>query len=57
MGQFVKATGEGNKERFEEFANKLSVAKNFEELVETIPLKVLEGIGPIEDFYIMYEIN
>jgi hypothetical protein len=56
-GQFVRSTGQGNKERFEEFIKNLSDAKSFEQAQKSIPMKVFECIGPISDFYNMYEIG
>jgi hypothetical protein len=55
-GQFVKGDGGGNQKRLLEFKNKLTNAKTMSEVMESIPLKVLEAVGPIQDFYEDYNL-
>jgi hypothetical protein len=56
-GQFVKSDGSGNINRFNQFVQGLSNAKTVEEAVDAFPFKVLEAVGPLDDFYKEYTIS
>ena len=55
-GQFVQADGRGNEARLQQFVARLAQAHSLDEAVDALPLKVLEGIGPIDDFYQHYQV-
>lgn len=56
-GQFVRADGSGNRERFDQFIVALKQAHSFEEIIQALPYKVWEATGPLNDFYTMYTIS
>ncbi len=55
-GQFVQSNGYGNAERLNEFLLKLNQASTYEESIKAIPLIVLEGVGPVSEFYKKYKL-
>jgi len=56
-GQFVRGDGHGNQARLDQFRARLSTAQTVAEAIDAFPLKVLEAVGPIEDFYAEYKIQ
>ncbi|MFW5720006.1 MAG: hypothetical protein ACOCXT_03210 [Candidatus Dojkabacteria bacterium] len=56
-GQFIKSNGYGNEERLKDFIAELETVNTFEKAIEAIPLKVLEGVGLLDEFYSMYAIK
>jgi hypothetical protein len=53
-GQFVRGDGSGNLERLARFIEHLTSAHTVAEAIDALPLNVLEGVGPITDFYEAY---
>ena len=55
-GQFVRGDGSGNLDRLALFIEHLTNAHTGAEAIDALPLKVLEGVGPITDFYAEYRV-
>ncbi len=53
-GQFVKGDGTANLARLAEFRAGLSRAQTIDATIAAIPLKVLEAVGPLQEFYDEY---
>jgi hypothetical protein len=53
-GQFVRGDGSGNLDRLALFIENLTSARTVAEAIDALPLKVLEGVGAITDFYEAY---
>jgi hypothetical protein len=56
-GQFVRSDGSGNQERLDEFALRLASAQSVAAVIDALPLKVFEAVGPIQTFYAEYDIE
>jgi hypothetical protein len=55
-GQFVRGDGSGNLDRLATFIAALANAQTVAEAIDALPLNVLEGVGPITDFYAEYRV-
>ena len=56
-GQFVKWDGTANQTNYEVFISRLHQALTLDEIIDSIPLKVLGASGPIQEFYDFYGVQ
>jgi len=56
-GQFVRWDGTANQTNYDIFISRLEQTYTFDEIIDSIPLKVLGARGPIQEFYDHYGVD